>query len=129
MDRHGVSRVGPRCHRGSIRPDPPVLDQENLVAVDGDSLGLPDDQWSWPGWVSLAIAEQPGFAQERPGMAQRQLHGVLAAACERGTPRQRFGRRDAVDPAPVEDDRHREFVAEGDIEGLAALEPEFRPLQ
>ena len=42
--------------------------------------------------------------------------------------RQRFGRRDAIDPAPIEDCRHRKFVAEGDFEDLTALEPKFGPL-
>ena len=127
MDWHGVPGIGPRRHRGSIRPDPPVLDQEHLVAVDGDGFAFLDDQRPRPRGSRLTVAQQVEVAQEGPGVAQWQLQGFLAAGRERRPARQRFGGRDAIDPAPVEDGRHREFVAEGDIEGLTTLEAKFGP--
>jgi hypothetical protein len=78
--------------------------------------------------VRLAVDEEPGLAEDVPGVAPRELLHIPAARCERGAPRQRLRRRDAVDPAPVEDDRHRKFVAEGDVEGLTAPEGEFGPV-
>src|SRR2546427_110556 len=48
MDGHGVLGIDPRRQCGSVGSDPPVLDQENLVAVDSDRLGLPVDQWPRP---------------------------------------------------------------------------------
>ena len=73
----------PGCDRGSIRPDPPVLDQQHLVAVDGDGFAFPDDQRPCLRRSRLAVAKQPEVAQEGPGVAQRQLQGVLAAGRQR----------------------------------------------
>ena len=68
----------------------------------------------------------------RTGRSRRGAGAVAGLPCRRPRAeagRQRFGRRDAIDPTPIEDGGHREFVAEGDIEGLAALEAKFGPLQ
>ena len=129
MDWHGVLGVGPRRDGGSVRPYPPVLDQQHLVAVDRDCLGFPDDQRPGLRWLSLAIAKQAEVAEEGSGVAQRQLQGFRAAGRQRRAGCQRFGRRSAIDPPPIEDSGHRQLIAKGDLEGVAALEVKFGPLQ
>ena len=89
--------VGAGRDRGSVRAQPPVLDQEHLVAVDGDGLAFRDDQRPCPRRPRLAVAEQPEVAQEGSGVAQRQLQGFLAAGGERRAAGQRLGGRDPVD--------------------------------
>ena len=67
----------------AIRAYPPILDQQNLVAIDGDSLAFPDHQRPCLRRLPLRIPKQPEVAQEGPGVAQRQLQGLLAAGGQR----------------------------------------------
>ena len=125
----GVFRVGPGCDRGSVRPDPPILDQKHLVAIDRDRLAFPDHQRAVP---AMAAPGRRRAGRGRTGRSRRGAAAVAGSAWPPGSKRrrrQRFGRRDAVDSAPIEDARwHRKLVAERDLDGVAALEPEVPAL-
>ena len=81
------------------------------------------DGGAWPSPSSLRSHRKvPAW---RSGSCRASLPPVRAAAG-----RQRFGRRDAIDPAPIEDgEAAGKLVAEGDIDDVAALEPKFGPSQ
>ena len=69
----------PGRDRGSVRAQPPVLDQEHLVAVDGDGLALRDDQGQRPATAAPAVAEQPEIAQQGAGVTQWNHEGFPCA--------------------------------------------------
>ena len=70
VKRRCVAGIDARRDRGSVRAQPPVLDQKQLVAVDGDGLALGDDQGQSAGGPCRAVAEEAEVAQEGAGMTQ-----------------------------------------------------------
>ena len=96
-DRRGVPGIGTGRHRRAIRPQPPILDQKDLVAVNRDRLPFLDDQRPAPERPGLAIAEQAEVTQEGTGVSQWNLDGFP------GPRRDRRAGRPAVRrlPAPI----------------------------
>ena len=62
-------------------------------------------------------------------MAQWKLDCIRAARSQRCAGGQRFSRRNAIDSPPIERCGHRQLVPERDLDGVTALEAEFRPVQ
>ena len=77
VERHRVLGIDAGRNCSSVRTQPPVFDQEHLVAVDGDRLALADDQRPRRGRARLTVAEQAKVAQEGAGVTQGNREGFL----------------------------------------------------
>ena len=129
MDRHGILRGRPpgrsRFHparAASPRSGAPRRDRRRRLRFPGRSAPVP---------ATVAAGRRPSRLRSHrkvPAWRSGSCRVSLPPAASGGRARQRFGRRHAIDPAPVEDGGHRQFVAEGDVDGLAALEAEFAAL-
>ena len=118
----GILGIAARCEGGPVGAQPPVLQQEDLIAIDRDGRAFPDDQRQRPRRPRLAVAEKPQVAQERPGLTQWNLKVLLEPGRKRGPRGQRLGGLNSVQPMPVEQCRDRKFIVEGQFEAIAASE-------
>ena len=122
IEAAGIAGIGARCEGGPVGAEPPVLQQQNLIAIDRDGPAFPDDQRQRPRRPRLAVAEQPQVAQEGPGLTQRNLEVLLEPGGKRGPRGQGFDGLNSVQPMPVEQCRDRKFIVEGQFEAFAASE-------
>jgi hypothetical protein len=77
VDRQRVLGIEARRNRCPVRAQPPVLDQQHLVAIDGHRFALGHDQRPRLTWARLTIAKQPEVAQEGAGVTQGNHQGFL----------------------------------------------------
>jgi len=87
--------------RRAVRAQPPVFDQQHLVAIHRDRFTIADDQRPRHRWARLPVAEQAEIAQEGASATQGNREGFFRPGRQRRPRGQRFGGRDAVDPAPA----------------------------
>ncbi len=75
-ERYGILGIDARRDRGSVWTQPPVFDQQYLVAIDGDRLALLYDQREGARRPRLTVTQQPEVAQERARLMERNLEDL-----------------------------------------------------
>src|SRR6185436_8330601 len=100
-------------------PQPPVLDETYLVAIDRRGIAVLNDQRQRP----HCRAEQPSVAEEGAGLAEGDGKAVLRAGGDGGSPGERLRATRTVDAMEIERKRCSKLVAEQQLELAAAFDP------
>ncbi|MBA7713596.1 hypothetical protein ES703_122600 [subsurface metagenome] len=122
-------RVGPGHRSGPVGPQPPLLDQQHVFAIDADGFTLTDHHGPAPRRQGVLNRQHAHVAQEGAGMAQWNPDLFPARGSQQAAADERLERGSPVDPAPVEGHGDCQVIGKFDLRAFAAAEAQLRGLQ